>query len=377
MRILENGLIPVYEDSFNGGIVKVTTGRELHKALKIKTPYTQWFERMKEYGFTENIDFVSLSQNCEKPQGGRPEINHIITLDMAKHIAMIQRNEIGMRLREYFIRVEEKFRIGQFMTPQSEDEIIIQSMQILQNRVVRLQLENQQLSKDVIVLGEKNQSLQTSLDRTNEELVVYQHRSQYFDEIIEKKNLLNTGDIAHDYGMSATQLNKILYMLKIIKNKRKWRISSKYLPLGLGSIQDIEKNGFTTSWLYWNQRGRYFIYVLLGNIGIEPTIERKAGSVALDTIEEFNKIWKKSENGENTIYFDSLSSRIKEGSKAAIKQFVRDLKDGRLDELMGEAEYKIEDVVESDFDMVSFYNDTDESEELSLRFQAWNRNRGR
>ena len=56
----------------------VVNGRELYEALGIKTPYTQWFDRMKEYGFTENIDFVSLSQNCEKPQGGRPEINHAI-----------------------------------------------------------------------------------------------------------------------------------------------------------------------------------------------------------------------------------------------------------------------------------------------------------
>ena len=37
----------------------VVNGRELYQALEIKTPYTQWFDRMKEYGFAENVDFIS------------------------------------------------------------------------------------------------------------------------------------------------------------------------------------------------------------------------------------------------------------------------------------------------------------------------------
>lgn len=77
-----------------------------NKTLEIETPYAKWFGRMVEYGFTENIDFISLSQNCEKPQGGRPEVNHAIKLDMAKEIAMIQRNERGKEVRQYFIQVE-------------------------------------------------------------------------------------------------------------------------------------------------------------------------------------------------------------------------------------------------------------------------------
>ena len=36
---------------------QLVSGRELHKFLGVKTQYSKWFERMAEYGFTENIDF--------------------------------------------------------------------------------------------------------------------------------------------------------------------------------------------------------------------------------------------------------------------------------------------------------------------------------
>lgn len=52
------------------------SGRLLHMFLEIKTPYTQWFERMCDYGFTENLDYIGLSQKCEKPLGGRPQQDH-------------------------------------------------------------------------------------------------------------------------------------------------------------------------------------------------------------------------------------------------------------------------------------------------------------
>lgn len=98
-------------------LVKVTTsengeqlvsGRELHEYLEVKTQYTKWFDRMKEYGFVENVDFTSFSQKSLKPDGGRPEQDHALKLDMAKEISMIQRTEKGKRARQYFIAIEKK-----------------------------------------------------------------------------------------------------------------------------------------------------------------------------------------------------------------------------------------------------------------------------
>lgn len=86
------------------------SGRELHDFLEVDTPYTQWFDRMIDYGFTENTDFKGLSQKSEKPIGGRPRIDHVMTLDMAKEVAMIQRTNKGKQARQYFISVEKRYK---------------------------------------------------------------------------------------------------------------------------------------------------------------------------------------------------------------------------------------------------------------------------
>lgn len=86
------------------------SGRELHDFLEVDTPYTQWFDRMIDYGFTENTDFKGLSQKSEKPIGGRPRIDHVMTLDMAKEVAMIQRTNKGKQARRYFISVEKRYK---------------------------------------------------------------------------------------------------------------------------------------------------------------------------------------------------------------------------------------------------------------------------
>ena len=84
----------------------VVSGRQLHESLEVKTPYDKWFPRMTEYGFTENEDFSTfLSQST----GGRRATDHVIKLDMAKEIAMIQRTERGKQVRQYFIQVDKEF----------------------------------------------------------------------------------------------------------------------------------------------------------------------------------------------------------------------------------------------------------------------------
>lgn len=81
-------------------------GRSLHEWLQVDTEYRHWFPRMVEYGFVEGIDF--RSKMTENPiSGGRPSINHEMTLDMAKEISMIQRTERGKQARRYFLECEK------------------------------------------------------------------------------------------------------------------------------------------------------------------------------------------------------------------------------------------------------------------------------
>ena len=70
--------------------------------------FNKWVERkFKPYGFLENVDFKPFGRNCPKPQGGRPEKDYLLTLDMAKQLAMIDKKEIGLIARRYFILMEK------------------------------------------------------------------------------------------------------------------------------------------------------------------------------------------------------------------------------------------------------------------------------
>ena len=103
------GLIPIIVNENNEQLV---SGRELYEFLEVATPYTRWFERMTEYGFTENVDFTVIAKNVHDDTafgGVRKIIDHAMTIDMAKEISMIQRTEKGKQARQYFIQVEKEY----------------------------------------------------------------------------------------------------------------------------------------------------------------------------------------------------------------------------------------------------------------------------
>lgn len=88
----------------------IVSGRQLHEALGVKTRYNDWFNRMTEYGFIENQDYLAITQKRVTAQGNSTnQVDHIIKLDMAKEIAMIQRTDKGKEVRQYFIQVEKDF----------------------------------------------------------------------------------------------------------------------------------------------------------------------------------------------------------------------------------------------------------------------------
>ena len=96
-------LIPLTE---NDG-VQAVMGRDLHAFLEVGKDYSTWFKDMCEYGFSAGQDFTPISGKTS-PVGGRPRIDHIITLDMAKEISMIQRTDKGKQARQYFIECERR-----------------------------------------------------------------------------------------------------------------------------------------------------------------------------------------------------------------------------------------------------------------------------
>lgn len=110
LKVIENDLVPVYETSTGE---KVVYGTELHKVLDVKTQYKDWSERrFGDIEAEENEDYSVLLKNERNSKGGRPTKDHIIKLDTAKEMAMLERNEKGKQVRRYFIQIEKKYKAG-------------------------------------------------------------------------------------------------------------------------------------------------------------------------------------------------------------------------------------------------------------------------
>ncbi len=103
---------------------QTVSGRDLHMFLEIPTDYPHWFTRMCAYDFTEGKDFqTKLSEST----GGRPSIDHIMTLDMAKELCMLARNERGKQARQYFLDVERQWN--------SPEMVMKRALEIADSRV--------------------------------------------------------------------------------------------------------------------------------------------------------------------------------------------------------------------------------------------------
>ena len=112
-------------------------GRELHEFLGVETPYRIWFPRMVEYGFTEGKDFNPY-KNVRVGEEGNREVareltDHLLTIDMAKEICMIQRTDRGKQARQYFIQVEKDYN--------SPEKIMARALRIAEKELNTLKLD--------------------------------------------------------------------------------------------------------------------------------------------------------------------------------------------------------------------------------------------
>ena len=78
--------------------------RDLHVWLESKQDFSTWIKnRIGQYAFEENVDFVKLHKKMELSKTGQTAIEYHITFDMAKELSMVERNDKGREARRYFI----------------------------------------------------------------------------------------------------------------------------------------------------------------------------------------------------------------------------------------------------------------------------------
>lgn len=100
-------LIPVNQSQVGDDLVQTVNARELHAFLEVGKVFAAWIqERIEQFGFVENQDFIVISETGKNPKGGRPSKEYFLALDMAKELSMVERNAKGKQARQYFIQCE-------------------------------------------------------------------------------------------------------------------------------------------------------------------------------------------------------------------------------------------------------------------------------
>ncbi|ENE3884876.1 antA/AntB antirepressor family protein [Escherichia coli] len=87
---MANQLIPVFNGTIDNETTLLVNARDLHSFLGVGRMFAHWVkERIAEYGFVENQDYMIISQVREKIGRGRPAKDYHLTLDTAKELAMV------------------------------------------------------------------------------------------------------------------------------------------------------------------------------------------------------------------------------------------------------------------------------------------------
>lgn len=168
------------------------SARELHEFLEVDTRYNDWFLRMCEYGFSEGIDFYSF---LSKSTGGRPAQDAQLTIDMAKEICMLQRNDKGKQARQYFIQLEKDWN--------SPEKVMARALRIADERIKVLSAENAALTVDNTIMKPK---------------------AEYFDELVDRNLLTNFRKTAKQLEIKERDFVRFLIDKKYIYRDKKGKL---------------------------------------------------------------------------------------------------------------------------------------------------------
>ena len=175
------------------------SARELHEFLEVKTAYKDWFPRMREYGFAKGRDFNPLKNEQVRFEGNREVKRTVddaeITIDMAKELCMLQRNERGKQARQYFLQLERDWN--------SPEKVMARALQIAEKKINTLSAE---LSKATV------------------QNTIMQPKSDYFDELVERNTLTNFRETANQLGVGQKVLVNFLLEKKYIYRDKKGKI---------------------------------------------------------------------------------------------------------------------------------------------------------
>lgn len=193
LKIVEGEIVPIYENSKGERLINA---RELHKALESKRQFANWMrQRIEHYEFAEYQDFFTFNKFVKRDQKdnlGNRIIEYYLTIDMAKELCMVENNEVGRKIRKYFIEVEKRYR-SIVESPQN----IFDVMHLALNQIE----ENEKRLKSVEDVSKQNteeiQNIKKKID------VIIQKDYCLASDIAEQLNIFSENDLPHSNFIGA------------------------------------------------------------------------------------------------------------------------------------------------------------------------------
>ncbi|MEH7148864.1 antA/AntB antirepressor family protein [Bacillus thuringiensis] len=237
-QLFEDGMVRVMVTDTGQ---KVVNGRDLYEGLKVKDKYATWLKRrIEKYGFIENDEYVSLSQKCEGNNATR--IEHILTLNMAKELAMVENNEQGRKVRRYFIEVEERASGKKQPKPRKKPVNLIfrQEMDIAKT------LASIAGVKEGIAYAV---AIERAEQKTGEDFASYK---QLLPAATHETGCLNPTQIGERIGVKARRANQLLLEKGLqVKIDKEWRVTDEGKKYG--EEMPYTRNGHSGYQIKWNE----------------------------------------------------------------------------------------------------------------------------
>jgi phage anti-repressor protein len=211
---------------------QTVSARALHEFFELAERFSAWCKRMFSYGLVENVDFATVGFPTVVNNNGTKEIgDYLLTIDAAKHIAMVQRSEKGRQARNYFINIEKLY----WKNVNSKNQNPVTSVASVTSDIPVSLLENlnsiaaqlDHLRSSVVQLEKKNfqqQQMQSNYDSLVEKTLVLEkqfvEQAEFYNlkaEYIERTILNNINSAVKASFSEADQLAGLLSSLNLLK----------------------------------------------------------------------------------------------------------------------------------------------------------------
>lgn len=213
--------------------------RDLYQSLGLDTSnWSRWHAKnISENPFAiDGVDYVGfvIMTNGNETQ------NYLLSIDLAKKLAMQVRTEVGERVRDYFLECERRACQPVIALPD------------FTNPVTAARAWADELEAKQVVQAQ---------------LTIAQPKINHYDNVVERAGLLNATQVAQKVRLSAVAMNKILDELGVYNKavKRSRVFQQWFIDKGMGEIKQTDQ-GYSQA--LFTKRGEAWVIERLISEGV-------------------------------------------------------------------------------------------------------------